>query len=269
MTTRRLWAALSVMLLSASTAAAADLTKVDRTVVREPAYQSKPKYCLLVFGPEARTRVWIVQDGATLYVDRNGNGDLTEAGEKVAAKANRRTVPEEGVYDFEAGEIADGAFVHKGLRCSIFKIDHLADDDERVKALLANDPKARGFMVDCDLEIPGLKGAGIGGRVEQGTTNRDLQGPLQFADRPKDAPVIHFGGPLQIGLLELPKLVIGRKKEVIVTVGTPGVGPGTTAVVSFDELIPKDVYPRVEAFFPPEGEGSVPYRELYELKERC
>ena len=44
-------------------------------------YQSKsPKYALLIFGPEARTRIWLVLDGTTLYVDRNGNGDLTDAG---------------------------------------------------------------------------------------------------------------------------------------------------------------------------------------------
>jgi hypothetical protein len=49
---------------------AVDLTKVDRTIVKEPSYKSKPKYCLLVFGPEAKTRVWLVQDGDTLYVDR-------------------------------------------------------------------------------------------------------------------------------------------------------------------------------------------------------
>ncbi len=29
---------------------------------------------------------WLVRDGDTLYVDRNGNGDLTEPGEKVAAE---------------------------------------------------------------------------------------------------------------------------------------------------------------------------------------
>src|SRR5262249_8163956 len=154
MTTTRLLTAASAALLFASPAFAADLTKVDRTIVREPAYQSTPRYCLLVFGPEARTRVWLVQDGATLYVDRNGNGDLTEAGEKVAAKTNRHT--EDGEYNFEAGEIADGALVHKDLRCSIMRIDHLADDDERVKALLSGDPKARGYMVDCDVEVPGL-----------------------------------------------------------------------------------------------------------------
>src|SRR5215831_902468 len=65
------------------TAAAADLTKIDRTIAKEPVYQNKPKYCLLVFGPDAKTRVWLVIDGDVLYVDRNGNGDLTEKGERL------------------------------------------------------------------------------------------------------------------------------------------------------------------------------------------
>jgi len=59
-------------------AIAADLTKIDRSIGKEPRYQTKaPKYCLLVFGPEAKYRVWLVLDGNTLYVDRNGKGDLT------------------------------------------------------------------------------------------------------------------------------------------------------------------------------------------------
>jgi hypothetical protein len=37
---------------------------------------------LLVFGTDARDRVWLVHDGDTLFVDRNGNGDLTDDGEK-------------------------------------------------------------------------------------------------------------------------------------------------------------------------------------------
>src|SRR5262249_48917300 len=60
-----------------------DLSGVDRHVL-EPAGLVKPRYLLLVFGSEARTRVWLVEDGNTLYVDRNANGDLTEAGEAVA-----------------------------------------------------------------------------------------------------------------------------------------------------------------------------------------
>src|SRR5262249_21300210 len=64
-------------------AAAADLTKIDRTLTKEPAYQGTPKYCLLVFGPQAKTRVWLVLDGEVVHVDRNGNGDLTEKGKQV------------------------------------------------------------------------------------------------------------------------------------------------------------------------------------------
>src|SRR5438094_892841 len=70
---------------TAAPAIAADLSKLDRALAKEPAYQSKaPKYCLLVFGAEAKFRVWLVQDGDVLYVDRNGNGDLTENGKRVA-----------------------------------------------------------------------------------------------------------------------------------------------------------------------------------------
>jgi hypothetical protein len=41
---------------------------------RRPTYISKQvKYALLGFGPEAKTRIWLAQDGNALYVD-NGNG---------------------------------------------------------------------------------------------------------------------------------------------------------------------------------------------------
>jgi hypothetical protein len=70
--------------LAAVTATAADLTKIDRTIAKEPVYQNKPKYCLLVFGPDAKTRIWLVVDGDVLYVDRNGNGDLTQKGKRMA-----------------------------------------------------------------------------------------------------------------------------------------------------------------------------------------
>src|SRR5437870_13912675 len=64
---------------------AADLSKIDRTIGKEPVYESesKPKYCLVVFGPEAKTRVWLVLDGDVLYVDRNGDGDLTGKDERI------------------------------------------------------------------------------------------------------------------------------------------------------------------------------------------
>jgi hypothetical protein len=51
-------------------ATAADLTRVDRSIGKEPAYKTNsPRYCLLVFGPRADYRVWLVLDGDTLHVD--------------------------------------------------------------------------------------------------------------------------------------------------------------------------------------------------------
>src|SRR5205823_3606456 len=119
--------ALAAAAVLALPAPAAELTRVDRRIVKEPAYQAKPRYCLLVFGPEAKTRVWLVLDGPTLYVDRNGNGDLTDAGEKVAAKKGDAADTADGVFEFEAGDVRDGPRTHKNLQVGILKLDRLAD----------------------------------------------------------------------------------------------------------------------------------------------
>src|SRR5262249_13735404 len=63
----------------------ADLARIDRKIAKEPQYQHKPKYALAVFGPEAQFKVWLVSDGNVLYVDKNGNGDLTEVGERLVS----------------------------------------------------------------------------------------------------------------------------------------------------------------------------------------
>src|SRR6516165_8418947 len=74
---------LTVLALWPLPAEAVDWDKIDRTIAKEPPYQAKPKYCLVVYGPEAKTRVWLVLDGDVLYVDRNGDGDLTGKDERV------------------------------------------------------------------------------------------------------------------------------------------------------------------------------------------
>src|SRR5262249_42695160 len=84
-----------------------DLTKIDRTLVKEPKYTTEPYYALLAIGPEAKPRVWLVVDGETLYVDRNGNGDLTEANERVGSPKRIAVAP--GMYrhmnSFDLGDV--------------------------------------------------------------------------------------------------------------------------------------------------------------------
>src|SRR4051812_27201321 len=120
---------LSLVMLAAGVVAApaADLARIDRTIKKEPVYLSKsPKYGLLVFGPKAETRIWIVLDLAAepsdpdgsksfLYVDRNGDGDLTGADEKINCTPQKQETAVSfgrGSYvayrsHFEAGDVLD------------------------------------------------------------------------------------------------------------------------------------------------------------------
>jgi hypothetical protein len=261
-----LWAVLPSLIGFALPLPAADLTQLDRKIAKEPAYQSKPKYCLLVFGPEAKTRVWLVQDGDTLYVDRNGNGDLTEADEKVTA--GKGDAGGEGGSGFAAGDIHEGTLVHK-LFVQVRNLGFVAEHDERVKTILAKNPKAAGYAVLVEMEMPGRHGTGLDARVRQTAAFVDAHGILQFADRPQNAPVIHFGGPWQITIFGSPKLTMGREKDIVLGVGTPGVGAGTTAFIDYGGVIPETAYPTLEVTYPPKRPGETPVRERYELRRRC
>lgn len=235
------------------TASAADLKKIDRTIAKQPAYKSRPKYCLLVFGPEAKARNWIVVDGDALYVDRNGNGDLTEPSNRVQPKDTERF----GVV-FEAGDVHEGRLLHTGLRVTVGDFSAWTEDMANYpeyKQLMARDPQARSYSVVLDVAMPGVQGPGPGGRVRQAAGFFDADGLLQFADRPEDAPVIHFRGPWAMSMPDRQRMTAGETSELFVHVGTPGFGPGTFASASYKGLIPENASPALDIVFPPQKPG--------------
>ena len=263
--------------LTADALAAVDLEKIERTIRKEPAYKSKsPKYGLLVFGPEAADRVWLVQDGDTLYVDRNGNGDLTEPGEKVGSKVDTsRGSPDEIGYTFEVGDLRVGGKIHKGLQVSaipltLYSANPAFKSYAPLQAALKADPKAMGVIVGVDVESARLKGGGVGERLAYIAGFHDLNGVLQFADRPADAPIVHFDGPMQATFYgERPTLRLGRDNDLVLVVGTPGRGPGTFAMLQYDRTVPEKVNPQIDITFPAAQKDGQPIKELYELKLRC
>ncbi len=261
-----MWKAITLLFLMAvsSPCFAVDLTKIERSIRKETAYQDKPKYCLLVFGPEATTRVWLVLDGKRLFVDRNGNGDLTDDGEPVAAAESARIMEEEA---YEVGEIRDGTRTHKNLTLRSRKLESYYDADGSIRKWVAATPGARGLFLRAEIEMPGWKGNGVGGRIEQYVFFRDAHGFLTFADQPRNAPILHFGGPWQI--VNAPRLIAGRETELIVNVGTLGLGAGTFARIAYEGVIPEQVYPRVEITFPAKNPGEPPLKRHFELKGRC
>src|SRR5262245_61821124 len=185
-TTPRLVAA-ALLLLGAEQARALDLKKIDRSIAREPTYTSKhPKYCLLVFGPKATTRVWLVADGDFLYVDRNGNGDLTEKGERVQFSAFR----DSGAETFEAQREAEGGAVEGKLKHERLQVTQKRVKkgfrakerwEEELKAVADRKEGALVYEVSLSVEVRPRPGdpIRIAGRVGQ-SAGLDGAGFLRF-----------------------------------------------------------------------------------------
>jgi hypothetical protein len=222
---------------------AVDYSKVDRTIKAEPAYQSKsPKYALLVFGREATIRVWVVSDGKTVYLDRNGNGDLTAKGKRFPTYADCKDI-----------EIADPdgktRYVITGM--GAFK------DGEPAKTQLMVDVEIKGpirYRQYCDAAM---------------------------GDSPHNAPIAHFHGPLTMGPKTIswklpPKLVLvsgERPVDLPGNVGTMNAEYGCWVVVRShsgqDGAFPKDVFPVVDVEFSPKTPGGPAVKKRYPLAEFC
>jgi hypothetical protein len=257
--------ALLLIALSSVSACASDLSKLERRIAREPVYQSKaPRYCLLVFGPDMKTRVWLVQDGDTLYVDRNGNGDLTDDGEKLTRKNK-----EKEYSVFEVGDIRDGPLTHKDLVVTQVRATEeslgSAKEFERVKAL--GEPWV--WHVDVTAERPAGDTRNLPRRIKY-VVNGDGQGALAFARRPQDAPIIHFNGAWTLEVQDFKqRLTAGHESMLQIGVGTRGIGPGTFTWVLYADTIPVDAYPVADITFPPRSPGETPITRKYTLKQRC
>jgi hypothetical protein len=258
-----------VLGLSTAAAGAADLAAIDRRIRKEPAYTGKPTYCLLVFGPDGRERVWLVHDGDTLYVDRNGNGDLTEPGDKVPAAKNAGTAEKE--FSFEVGDVTVGGKTHKNLAVWLFPLKRFTDnrsltDVAVIREAIRAAPDVVVARLNVDVASARFKGAGSGGRVQQLAGFYDLTGVLAFSGKPADAPVVHFDGPLQVNFYgDRPALRVGRDTDVFLAVGTPGRGGGTFSMIAYEDTIPDGVHPKLEVRWP----GDAPAMELFDLRQRC
>jgi len=74
-----------------------DFSTIKRSIAKEPKYIAQPRYALFVLDPAGKFQVWAVFDKSkaelpyydVLYFDRNGNGDLTDLGERFVGKYDK------------------------------------------------------------------------------------------------------------------------------------------------------------------------------------
>jgi hypothetical protein len=274
------WSAV-VWLVCCADGPAADLAKIDRTIHQEPAYQTTaPRYCLLAFGSDAKTRVWLVLDGDTVYVDRNGNGDLTDPGERVPMpplKASKHPLFQEE-REVDLGDIREGDRTHTGLVLEQVRArrDLQPKDRDQREFVRQSKDLPGGFIyyvrVSVDLSGPPGPKDRPAARVLQSAYG-DGAGLLALGASSKDAPVIHFNGPLTLGLLPGQALIRGDKgAELRASITTPGLGNGATAYLyhsTREGLVAEGVHPVAEVEYPAGTAGKKPPAARVPLTQRC
>lgn len=75
-----------------------------------------------LLGCDSPGKVWLALDGETLFVDRNGNGDLTEAGERFEPQDRRGLPNSQGGYrdwQYEIGDLEPAGDTTKHTRFKV------------------------------------------------------------------------------------------------------------------------------------------------------
>lgn len=206
-----------VLCVVGTPARAADLSQIDRQIAKEPKYQGQPRYCLLVFGPEAKKRIWLALDGDQLYVDRRGQSDLT---------GPPTTLDTSKVVTIDLPEVPDASNQPHTGRLTVRR--HASDS------------------VQFYFHVPRQPNQ-LAGSPSQS---------IPLAAQAKDAPIVHFNGPLTFQAETTPDPRNPGQFFVGGRLGTPGLGKNTFCVVASRDL-PPGVKLVVRAAFPArKGDGA-------------
>ncbi len=214
------------------------ISKIDQSIVKEPTYHTKPRYALLVIGALSKVPIWIVHDDDRLYIDKNGNRDLTDDGPAIEATQKRRLDRTRWDRHFitEGWKMADGSEV----RDFNLRNWNYADPEDQY-----------GLSLTVDDKVPMYAGWNA------------LLSPSS-----KDAPVIHLGGAVSPQMLRYQEFTLGTKpKRFSIAFVTPGELKLAPARLSIDGL-PASVKPVANIQWPTKS-GDPPLVTFHLLTERC
>jgi hypothetical protein len=244
--------ALAWLAVSSVSARAVDLTKIDRTIAKEPAYQTKtPRYCLVVFGAEAKARMWLVLDGKVLYVDRKGDGDLTGADKVVEINPERKR------FDITALSPTGSPFEYSEL------VVHVKDEGRcEINLKRKADLSHRKMGNDLLTIMAGFKDVSSRDWMSR---EHVAEYDFRFGDSPREAPIVHVDGPLTLRPILTNQVFVrgDTPTQFPVMVGTRGLGKGTFTQLMFR---PGDPDGMAEIVFPPRDPKGKPFAVKVALK---
>lgn len=197
-------------------------------LLKEPTYQATPKYNLLAFGDTAGVKVWMVEDGKRLFVDKNANGDLTIDGAPIQPSNVRKV----GADGWDHNYLLDAITPSDGSRHTNFDLRRWNYSDPQ---------DSSGLSLSVDDRLPMY--AGWFGTF--------------WSTRPETAPVVHFGSPFTPRLLRSKEFTIGpEKRRLSLGFINRGSGPGAESRLSIEAQVPQSVPVRGDRFFARYGEDK-------------
>jgi hypothetical protein len=220
---------------NAATNISANLT---RTLIKEPKYDSMPKYAMILLGNSREVQLWMVEDGQRLFVDKNTNGDLTDDGPPLQPSNVRNLDAKRRDFGYELDTITstDGSR-HTGFDLRRWNYGEPED--------------GYGLLLSVDGKLPMY--AGWFGTFW--STNRET------------APVIYFGGPFTPKLLRRKDFTIGAERDRLsLCFMHPGSAAGADSRLSIDAL-PRYIVPTLNIEWP--TASGKPLRTSHLLSERC
>jgi hypothetical protein len=226
-----------------------DLSKIERSIAKEPTYKAKARYCLLVFGPNADVRVWLVSDGDTLYVDRNANGDLTEPGESLRPTNRRELI----TMDIETKKPTR----YRESKYSVGDLTPAGRSEKHTRMELTQYQ-----FGEAPAEI--VLSLFVDGTIKQYAGWHPI-----FAEDRQRASVVHFGGPMIVQPIRYRSINLSAANpELHVRFGTPGLERTTFASLAY-EALPENIHPHAEIEWPRADPNSAPVRTTVIMSERC
>ena len=240
--------------------------KISRSIIKEPKYKAEPHYSLVVIGPQATHQSWMVMDGnEILYFDRNGNGDLTEAEDRIEIDAEAtkemRLVTKQAYTAMNVFPIGIVAGVNLRLDFWVRNLGYVSTDEWE-----------KGILHDRD--VNNWENATLFRITDDAAGG--VQNPILLTATTADAQITHLGGPLSFALKwgERQKLQPWPQSTIFdLNIGTPSTPARNYKHRVFAPLteweMPRDLHPVAVFEFPPKRAGGAPVRMFVELDQRC
>jgi hypothetical protein len=214
-----------------------------RSKLNEPKPVSSPRYALLVFDEKRQWKVLIVEDGRTLKVDKNANGDLTDDGPPITPSDFREIgSSREGRPMWDFHYVVDSIRLPDSSRISKFRLGHWNYGQK-------DDGYGLSLLVNGQTQM-------YAGWSQIWSTSREAALPL------------HFYGPLHPRLLRFQEFLIGAgPRRLSIAFVHPGKVKGADTRLGID-AIPSSVIPAVQIDWPTK-KGAPALRTSHLLLERC